>query len=177
MEKMKDSSANAKKASKKVTEKKPTQTQLKKELAQTKKEVELIKEKYLRTIADWENYKKRTNREIACVSERAKADLIKDLLPVIDDFERSLTIAKTSGQADETLKGVEMIFRNFLSILKNSGLEPIKSLGEPFNVDTHDAMMLVEKEGVESGRVVDIHETGYLYNGKVLRHAKVIVSR
>ena len=53
----------------------------------------------------------------------------------------------------------------------------IKSLGEPFNVDTHDALMLVDKEGVESGRVVDIHETGYLYNGKVLRHAKVIVSR
>ena len=176
MEKIKDSSDNAKKASKKVTTKKSTQTQLKKELAQTKKEVELIREKYLRTIADWENYKKRTNREIACVSERSKADLIKDLLPVIDDFDRAIKSTHDSTDIEAVKQGLALIQNKFMEFLKTNGVKEIEAKGLDLDTDVHEAITKFPVEDkMLKGKIVDVVEKGYKLSDKVIRFSKVVV--
>jgi len=143
---------------------------------QKEKEITLLKDQLLRTAADFENYRKRRDRESGQLVEEELSRFIRGLLPVIDDFERSL---KTSLQdnPESFRRGIELIVQKLQGILENAGVVPMQCIGEPFDVHQHDAMALIEKPDFPKGVVVDEHEKGYLWNGKVLRHAKVIVSK
>jgi molecular chaperone GrpE len=151
--------------------------QLRKKLRAAQEEIESLKDRLLRTAAELDNYRKRTEREFAQVIQTANEAVIKDILFIIDDLERSLKSDPKGGKAKEFHRGIELIYQKLLSILSGYGLEPMNSMGKDFNVDQHDALLQVEKEDTPAGIVVEEHEKGYLLNGKVIRHAKVVVSK
>jgi len=150
------------------------QTELKKQIDELKKEKEGLHDKLLRTLAEMENMKKRLEKEKMMWQDAANANLLRSILPVIDDMERSL---KTEKTGKEFRKGIEMIFQKLNKILSDQGVKMMESVGTPFDVEMHDALMQIEKEGVEPGMVIDEHEKGYFLHGRVLRHAKVLVSK
>ena len=153
-----------------------TKQELMEELKELTKENELVNDTLLRARAELDNYRKRTEKEMSRLVEDANAVLIKKLLPIIDDLERSLDLKRPESKDGEFYQGIELIYKNLMSILEEEGLEPIHAEGEPFEVEFHDALMQVKKNGVESGIVIDEHQKGYLLNGRILRHAKVVVS-
>ena len=110
------------------------------------------------------------------VMKNANAELIKKLLPIVDDMERSLDPEHAVTKDGEFYQGIELIYKNLINILEEEGLETMHSEGEPFEVELHDALMQMKKKGVESGVVIKEHQKGYLLNGRILRHAKVVVS-
>jgi molecular chaperone GrpE len=140
------------------------------------KQVELYKDQLLRRAAEFENYKRRTENEISNITKLANEYLISDILPIIDDFERSLSSGKEKSETDPFYKGVEMIYSKLMKILEQKGLKPIEVLNKPFDVNFHEAMMTMPKDGVEPNTVIQELEKGYLLFDRVIRHSKVIVS-
>lgn len=151
-------------------------TKLEEELAQSREEIESLKDRLLRTAAELDNIKKRTEKEFGQIVQSANSRLILDLLPVVDDLERSL---KSSGkdEAGTFRNGIELIHQKMLQIFKKNGVEPMESVGQDFDVDKHDALLQMESDHMEPGKIIEEHEKGYFLNGQVLRHAKVIVSK
>jgi molecular chaperone GrpE len=165
--------SSGKKAAK-TTSRTLDQTVLKKQIDQLKREKEDLHDQLLRTLAEMDNMKKRVEKEKALWQEAANANFLLSVLPVVDDIERSLKIEKTGK---EFRQGIEMIFQKLNKILSDYGVKVMESVGMPFDVEMHDALMQIEKKGVEPGMVIDEHEKGYFLNGRVLRHAKVLVSK
>jgi molecular chaperone GrpE len=153
-------------------------TDEKTEIEKMKKEMETYKDTLLRKAAEFENYKRRTESEISNYFKYASEHLIKQLIPVYDDFSRSLdSIEKGETKDFETLKkGVELIFNKFEKILKKEGLKEIDVLGKEFDVNLCDALLQVPKEDVKPHTVIDVVEKGYFLKDKVIKHAKVLVS-
>ena len=139
------------------------------------------KDQLVRMMAEFENYKKRTQKEFSQVIQQANEKLITELLPVIDDMERTMKSApETEGSDTKSqtfIKAVEMISKKLNQILSRQGLKPVESVGKEFNVDLHDALMQVEAPDKISNTIVEEYEKGYLLNDKVIRHAKVIVAK
>lgn len=160
---------------KKSSSKKPNKSQ--KEIIKLKEEKEQLQDQLLRKIAEFDNYKKRTNREFFDRVQNANEKLITELLPVLDDMERALDHAKQSKEIDSLLEGTELIQKKMIGILEKQGLEPLLAEGEEFNPDNHDALMQIENENVESGKIIEEHLKGYILNGKVVRHSQVIVAK
>jgi len=158
-------------------EKPDPESGLKEKIAQLEREAFEYRDKLVRKAAEFENYKKRTSEEFVRLIETANEDLILTLLPVLDDIERFRKNYNPETRTDDLKKGIEMIFDKLNSILKNFGLEEIDSLNKEFDPDFHDALMMMEKEGVGSNIVVDQHEKGFKLKNKVIRHAKVVVSK
>jgi molecular chaperone GrpE len=146
-------------------------------IEQLEKERDELKDKYLRKAAEFENYKRRIEQEFASLSKYANEQLIIDILPVVDDFERSLHVSKERREFGPFYKGIELIYRKFLKLLESKGVKQIDSEGKPFDVDLHDALMQISKENVAPNTVIEEVEKGYLYNDKVIRHAKVVVAK
>ena len=131
------------------------------------------KDKYLRLFSEFDNYRKRTAKERIELLRTASGEVIKNLLPVIDDFERALAAIP---EDDKSREGVELIYNKFLGSLTKEGLKPMNSKGEDFDVDFHEALTRIPAPTEEEkGKVVDVIEKGYLLNDKVLRFAKVVV--
>jgi len=153
-------------------EEQPGQSEIEKlqsELAETR-------DKFLRIYSEFDNFKKRTQRERLDLLKTASADVIISMLPVLDDFDRALKAmeSKTAGNADKS--GVELIFNKMKSVLESKGLKRMISIGEEFNVDLHEAITNIPAPDEKlKGKVVDEAESGYFLNDKVIRHAKVIV--
>jgi len=126
-----------------------------------------------RTQAEFDNYRKRMLRDQTAHLERATANLIEQLLPVLDSFELALGSAGTD--AERLRKGVELVYGELLGALEKAGLERIEALGKPFDPAEHEAVMHVENEGGEPG-VQDVVRTGYRLKGRVLRPAMVKVA-
>jgi len=160
---------------KKSASKKPNKSL--KEIIKLKEEKEQLQDQLLRKIAEFDNYKKRTNREFFDRVQNANEKLITELLPVLDDMERALDHAKQSKEIDSLLEGTELIQKKMIGILEKQGLEPLLAEGEEFNPDNHDALMQIENENVESGKIIEEHLKGYILNGKVVRHSQVIVAK
>lgn len=152
------------------------ESQLRENLKRAKEDAGALKEQLLRTAAELDNFRKRTEREYSQLVDQANRNLILDILPAIDDLERSLKTGQKQG-GREFREGIEMIQEKLLSILRNRGLEPLETVGNPFDVDQHDALLQVEKEGEAPNIVLEEIEKGYVLNGRVLRHAKVVVSK
>ncbi len=149
---------------------------LQNEIERLKEEVEQWKDKFVRKMAEFENYKKRVQQDQIQLINFANEKLIKDLLPVVDDFERTLTFSKEELRNNSVLQGVEMVYNKFMKILSDYGLKKIDALHKPFDFNYHEALLQVPKEDVEPLTVIEEVEKGYLLNDKVIRHSKVIVS-
>lgn len=136
-------------------------------------EDEALMAKYQRLMADFQNYKRRTEKEKSDIYAYANEKLILGLLEVIDNFERAVL----SETADEKYaEGMEMIFKQLKGVLEKSGLEEIKALGEGFDPNFHNAVMTEDNDKFESGSVTEILQKGYTLNGKVIRPSMVKVN-
>ena len=139
----------------------------------------LVKEwqdKFLRKAAEFENYKRRTEADQFNLINYAAESFITKLLPVVDDFERSLQHINKNSNIDAVKEGIKMVYEKLVKVLEDQGVKKMKAKGEPFNVEYHDALMQKKDESVPPHTVLEEIETGYLYRDKVISHAKVIVS-
>ncbi len=143
-------------------------------------ELELLagqyKDQLLRKAAEFENFKKRTENDFYERVKYANEDLVFDLLPVLDDVERSLKAGKEKKDFDTLYRGIELISQKFFKILEANGVVPYDSVAKPFDPHLHDALMQVPGTDLPPHTVVEEVEKGYKMHGKVLRHAKVLVS-
>ena len=138
--------------------------------------VDSAKDKLLRKAAEFENYKRRVENDFANLVKNANEGLISALLPILNDFLRSLAQGKEEKGSEGFYRGVELIYTKLLRLLEQQGLVPFDSLGKQFDVEYHDALLQVPRSDVPPHTVVEEVERGYKLNDKVLRHAKVIVS-
>jgi molecular chaperone GrpE len=145
-------------------------------LDETQKALDGCRDQFLRKAAEFENYKRRSETEFAAIIRNANEYLLMSLLPVLDDFVRSKKSARESRDVEAINTGVEMIYNKMMKILESRGLVPFESLGKPFDVEYHDALMQMPRADVPPSTVVEEVERGYMLNDKVLRHAKVVVS-
>lgn len=134
------------------------------------------KDQLLRLAAEFENFRKRTDAEKTEFVKYSNEKIIRDLLPVIDDFERALSNGKKNSDFDSFYKGVEMIYQKLQKIFEEKGVMPIDSIGKEFDVTYHDVLMQVQRPDVPPHTIVEEIERGYTLHGKVIKHAKVIVS-
>jgi len=141
------------------------------------KELADLNDKYLRNIAEFDNYKKRKEREFKTIIENANHQIFLDLLPVIDDFERSLNSTEQQKNYALLKEGIELIYKKLYSVLEKQGLEPITAVDHAFDPEIHEALMQVEVKDKESKIVVEEALKGYRLRDRVLRHAKVIVNK
>jgi molecular chaperone GrpE len=137
-----------------------------------------LNDKYLRLFSEFDNYRKRTNKERLDLLKSASEEVIKDLLPVIDDFERGIKAMQDNDALQTSVEGMQLINNKLLNILTKKGLEPINSIGQAFNTDFHEAITNIPAPAEDlKGKVVDEIEKGYTLNDKVIRFAKVVVGQ
>ena len=135
-----------------------------------------MNDKFLRLHAEFDNYRKRTIKERIDLSKYATEDVIKSFLPVMDDLERAVKLMENT-ETDPVQEGIILIYQKFKNILTQKGVEEIKTTGEAFNTDFHEAITNVPAESEDKkGLVMDVVEKGYLLHGKVIRFAKVVVA-
>ncbi|MBI5472677.1 MAG: nucleotide exchange factor GrpE [Ignavibacteriae bacterium] len=149
---------------------------LKAKVEELQKLADLSKDQLLRKAAEFENYKRRSETDFANLVRNANEGLILALLPILNDFIRSLKAGAENKEYDSFYKGVELISTKLTKILEVQGLTPFESVGQPFNVEYHDALLQMPRTDVPPHTVIEEVERGYKLNDKVLRHAKVIVS-
>lgn len=140
---------------------------------QQKEEDEALNAKYLRLMADFQNYKRRTEKEKGDIYAYANEKIVTELLTVMDNFERALQ----HEAADESFaEGMRMIFKQLTGVLEKAGLEEINALGEDFDPNFHNAVMMEDNADYESGKVTEVMQKGYLLNKKVIRPSMVKVN-
>lgn len=145
-------------------------------LEEAQEQIASLKDKLLRTIAEFENYKKRTIKEKMELIQNGGAKTVSALLPILDDFERA--VADKSEDPKAIKEGTQMIFNKFVKTLESIGVKQIDAIGEDFNTDFHEAVAMVPgAEDDKKGKVIDCVQTGYTMNDKVIRHAKVAVGQ
>lgn len=146
------------------------------QLEATKKEVEQYKDKYLRAVAEFDNYRKRTLKEKAELLLNGSEKTVCAFLPILDDFERA--IADKTEDVNAIKEGIQIIFNKFNKTLESLGVKKIETEGKDFDVDFHEAVAMVPGMGDDKkGKVIDCVQTGYQLNDKVIRHAKVAVGQ
>jgi molecular chaperone GrpE len=144
------------------------------QLAQEKTE---LQDRYLRLQAEFENSRRRAERERLDFAEYAGMEILRPLLTVLDDFERALKAAAETGSPDnEFVKGVELIYNRLTDTLKKQGLEPIAAEGGKFDPQLHHAVQMVETDDAEDGAILEVYQRGYNFKGKLLRPAMVKVA-
>ena len=144
------------------------------QLEAAKKEVEQYKDKYLRAVAEFDNYRKRTLKEKAELLLNGSEKAVCAFLPILDDFERA--IADKTEDVNAIKEGMQIIFNKFNKTLESLGVKKIETEGKDFDVDFHEAVAMVPGMGDDKkGKVIDCVQTGYQLNDKVIRHAKVAV--
>ena len=153
-----------------------TEEKLQKELDEANEKVATLEDKYLRQVAEFDNYRKRTIKEKAELIKNGGERAIESILPVLDDFERAMANMAKNESAAEIMTGIELIYNKFIGILKQNGLQKIETEGADFNTDFHEAIAMIPAPTEElKGKVLDCVQTGYTLNDKVIRHAKVAV--
>jgi molecular chaperone GrpE len=150
--------------------------ELQKKLEEAQKAADTYKDQLLRKAADLENFKKRSEVDFINLVKNANEDLISTILPILNDFARSLKFGKEVKDYEALYRGVELIYSKLLRLLESQGVVPFESVGKPFDVEYHDALLQIPRSDVPPHTVIEEVERGYRLNDKVLRHAKVIVS-
>lgn len=146
------------------------------ELEKANKTIAELKDKYLRTLAEFDNYKKRTLKEKAELILNGSEKTVVAILPVLDDFERALSSKSDDPKAIR--EGIEMIYKKFEKTLESLGVKKIDTAEKDFDTDFHEAVAMVPGMGDDKkGKVIDCVQTGYTLNDKVIRHAKVAVGQ
>ncbi|MGH7268177.1 MAG: nucleotide exchange factor GrpE [Candidatus Rokuibacteriota bacterium] len=133
-------------------------------------------ERYLRTLADFDNFRKRTTRERDEWRRQAQVDVVREILPVLDNFDRALAAERSSGADGGFRAGVELIHRDFLKALERVGVRPFSAVGEPFDPQRHEAVARIERADLADQTVVEETLRGYLFRDRVLRPAQVVVA-
>ncbi|MCU0399995.1 MAG: nucleotide exchange factor GrpE [Algoriphagus sp.] len=144
--------------------------------AKQEAEIAELKEKYLRLYSDFENFRKRTAKERIELIKTASEDVLKDLIPVVDDFERSIKASDIESDATKIKEGNQLIYHKLVRVLDSKGLKAMEDLvGKPFNPDTQEAITQIPSPSEDlKGSVIDVVEKGYILGEKVVRFAKVV---
>ncbi len=140
-----------------------------------KEKIEELEDRVKRQMAEFENFRKRTEREKTQMFETGARSVIEKILPVVDNFERGLQTPVPEGGSDAFMEGMNMVYKQLMTELENIGVKPIEAIGTEFNPDFHNAVMQVESEEFASGIVAQELQKGYLYHDTVVRHSMVAV--
>lgn len=136
-----------------------------------------LKDQMLRKMAEFENYKRRTEKEFLAYLENANEELITELLPALDNFERFLEHAEKDENNASLKDGVALIVKSIFDVLQKKGLKLMETVGQEFDPEKHEALVQVDSDEYESGMVAGQHLKGYVLNDKVIRHAQVMVAK
>ena len=148
------------------------------ELVELKQQIGEYKDKYLRLFAEFDNYKKRTSREILDIRLTASKEMMVAMLPVLDDFQRAKQASDSGAESERFSEGVNLIFNKFSHILESKGLKPMETNGEPFNAEVHEAITEIPAPNEDlKGKIIDTIEKGYTLNDKIIRFPKVVVGK
>lgn len=162
----------------KKAKKSKQQRENEKEKEALKEKLAELNDKHLRLFSEFDNFRKRSLKEKIQLTETASEEVLVALLPVLDDFERAINSMDEANVEEKFKEGVMLIFNKFITVLNQRGLKPMKTIGEEFNTDYHEAVTEIPApSGDMQGKVVDEIEKGYMLNGKVIRYAKVIVGK
>lgn len=146
------------------------------DLEKSKAEAADWRDKYVRLYAEFDNFRNRTAKEKIALIGTANEDLMKDLLPIVDDFERSLKAMESSTDVNSLKEGVNLVFHKLMKTMNQRGLQAVESIGKPFNSDHQEAITQIPVEDpAQKGMVVDEIEKGYQLRDKTIRHAKVVI--
>lgn len=142
-----------------------------------KAEVQELKDKYLRLYSEFENYRRRTSKERLDLIKTASQDLMAEIIPIVDDFERAFKASENEEDATKVRDGNQLVFQKFQRILESKGLKSMEGLiGEPFDAETQEAITQIPASSEElKGKVIDVVEKGYTLGDKVVRYAKVVI--
>ena len=147
-------------------------------LAEAQAQIEELKDRYLRTVAEFENFKRRTQKEKAELIFNGSEKTVSAILPILDDMERAAANANKTDDIHALEEGWELIFKKLLKTLEGLGVKKIETQDKAFDVDFHEAVAMVPNvEDNKKGKVIDCVQTGYTLNEKVIRHAKVAVGQ
>ena len=150
--------------------------ELEKKVSQLEEKAAKDKDDYIRLMAEFDNYRRRTSQEKLELVSMASTDTIKGLLPVLDDCERALAVLKDSDDSDAAKEGTGLIYQKLMGYLQSKGLAVIEAKGQEFDTDLHEAVaQFPVPEEEQKGKVFDVVQTGYTLNGQVIRFAKVVV--
>jgi molecular chaperone GrpE len=147
------------------------------ELKKAQEEVKTIHDQYLRTLADMDNLRKRTQREKEELGKFANENILRDILPVIDNLERALEHAEQAHSNEGLLEGVQMTLAQFCQVLKKFGVAPLESLGQPFDPALHQAIGQIETADCPSNSVAQEMQKGYVLNERLLRPSMVMIAK
>ena len=136
-----------------------------------------LNERYVRLLAEYDNFRKRVAKERELLLRTATEDLMKDILPVLDNLDRATEHRNDETSLEEYTTGIALIEEQLRNVLAHAGLSAIEVVGQPFDPNLHDAIMQMETEDFESGIVAQEVQKGYTLGGRVIRHSKVIVSK
>ena len=144
----------------------------------TKESLEKEKKEYMFLLAEFDNFRKRTLKEKAELIKNAGENAMKELLPVVDDFERAMQAAEESSDIDSIKEGIILIYNKFMKYLEKNGVTPINSTDADFNTEFHEAVTTFPTDDEsKKGKVIDTVQKGYMMHDKVLRHSKVVVGQ
>lgn len=147
-------------------------------IATLQQQIDEWKDKYLRQAAEFDNYRKRVVKEKSELILNGGQKVMQSILPIIDDFQRAEMGMEKMEDVKAVKEGVQLIIDKFLKLLGQEGLKSIDAVGQPFDVDYHEAIAMVPAQNDEQkGKVIDCVQTGYMLNEKVIRHAKVAVAQ
>ena len=150
--------------------------ELEKKVAELEGKIAKDKDDYIRLMAEFDNFRRRTSQEKLELISMASTDTIKGMLPVLDDCERALAVLKNSDDSDAAKEGTELIYHKLMAYLQSKGLAVIEAKNQVFDTDLHEAVaQFPVPEEEMKGKVFDVVQTGYTLNGKVIRFAKVVV--
>lgn len=138
--------------------------------------IEELNDKYRRTMAEFDNFRKRTEKEKAAMYEIGAKDIIEKILPVVDNFERGLAAIPEDDKATPVAEGMDKIYRQLTKVLEDIGVKEIDACGKEFNPDYHNAVMHVEDEAFGENEVAEVLQKGYTYRDTVVRHSMVKVA-
>lgn len=138
-------------------------------------QIEELNDKIRRQMAEFDNFRKRTEREKSQMYEIGAKSIIEKILPVVDNFERGLAAVPEEEKEDAFIQGMDKVYKQLMTELENVGVKPIEAVGQEFNPDFHNAVMQVESEEFESGIVAQELQKGYMYRDSVVRHSMVAV--
>ncbi len=147
-----------------------------KELAKKDAEIASINDQYRRLLAEFDNYRKRTEKEKSGMYAMGAKDVIEKILPVIDNFERGFSLVTEEDKEDAFVTGMEKIYKQFGTVLTDLGVAPIEAVGKPFDPNLHNAVMHVEDENFGENTVAEEFQKGYLYKDQVVRYSMVKVA-
>ena len=150
--------------------------ELARQLEEAKATIEEQKDKYLRLSAEFDNYRKRTLREKSDILKYGSEEVLKDLLPVVDDLDRALKAIETATDINAVKDGLTLIVTKFNEFLKSKGVKEIDAVGQELNTDLHEAITKFPvQDEAQKGKIVDVVQKGYMLNDKVMRFSKVVV--